>query len=264
MSNLRSSSSSGRNVNLEVCRHSKDGSVSTLDADSSDVEGRGSVKSWFKFLLRSGLFTVLLLAMHWSSSEGPCYAEWTGEGTNEVKVVRRRRMLHYMGGKYMGGKYNSSSPSIPGCWGNDAEKEKEVGGSRFSGYNFYSPTTQRSSFLSPSFSTPFNSLVAMTSPPPTNIEIWSTYEDGLRYLNQRAFRNMGNDFRHPNVMNNALNEKYKILNFLYSKLDRDSILYLFSFITALILFSKLGAPRLFVLGCVMGILYHIRRSKMRG
>ncbi|GAB64548.1 hypothetical protein PCYB_021170 [Plasmodium cynomolgi strain B] len=120
MSNLSSSSASGKNVNFQGCSHSNDGSVSTWDADCSDIKSEETVKSSFKILLRSSLFTVLLLAVHWSNSNGP-YSQWKGEATNEVKVQRNRRMLYNNTGRYVSSDYNASMENLAGSRENNEQ-----------------------------------------------------------------------------------------------------------------------------------------------
>ncbi|CAA9986273.1 Plasmodium exported protein, unknown function [Plasmodium knowlesi strain H] len=298
MSNLRRSSASGRNVNSQRCRHSKDESVSTWGGDYSDIQNEGCVKSSLKFLFRSSLFTVLLLAVHWSSSKDP-YSEWNGGATNEVKLPRNRRILHNNSGRYMSSNYGSCTETITEVRENNGERRNRSRGGP-SQYNSSpspeqspslfrttlsipsengstrsshspSPSDSFSSFASlfssrsstsPPFSTPFNSYTAMNNPPPRNNDVWSIYEDGLRYLNDRAFRNMGNDFRYPNNMYNPLNEQNNIRNPLHSNFNNNSshMFYVFSFLIGVFLLSQLGAQRLLILAAAMGVFYQVRRS----
>ncbi|EUD64302.1 hypothetical protein C922_05317 [Plasmodium inui San Antonio 1] len=234
MSNLRISSASGRNVNFQGCNHSNDGSVSTWDADCSDIKSGGTVKNSFKILFRSSVFTVLLLAVHCSTSNGP-YSQWKGEATNEMKVPRYGRMLYNSSASYKSNDHSPSTQTIPASSSSSPPP--------------FSP-----------FSIPSNSFSTMNNPTRRNNDVWSTYEDGLRYLNHRAFRNMGNDFRYPNFFQNSFNGRSNFMNLLYSKFNENGIFYLFSFILGLFLLNQLGSEKLFMLAAAVGVMHHLKRS----
>ncbi|CAG9483891.1 Plasmodium exported protein, unknown function [Plasmodium vivax] len=318
MSNLSSSSASGKRVNFQRGSQSNDGSASTWEADCSDIQSGGAAKGSFKILFRNSLFTVLLLAVHWSSGNGP-QSQWRGDAPSEAKAPRNKRILYNNSASYMSSDYNPSTQSTPGVRENNEQRRN--GNRRGSSqYNSPPPPTQSSSSFASSFTTPFTSpftapfgsddsspssgsspsLSSFTSPltslfsssplsspftspfssssssapfttpinsanvmnngPPRNNNIWRSYEDGLRYLNDRAFRNMGNDFRYPNSMDSSFSQQNNLGNALYTKLNDNALFYLFSFIAGLFLLSQVGPERLLMLASAVGIAYHVRKS----
>ncbi|SBT58219.1 Plasmodium exported protein, unknown function [Plasmodium ovale wallikeri] len=99
-----------------------------------------------------------------------------------------------------------------------------------------------------------------------NPEWWSSFQEGLRYLNERGIRleNAMPDTRYPNYYMPDGRLQGTFSDIIQKKIEENILYYLISFLFGMFILGKVGAEKLLIIGSAIGIISHLHNIMSQG